>query len=796
LKLSCFSLLPLLLATVCSRGLGAPPDFTTDVKPLLQDYCYKCHGNGKKKGGLALDAVATLQDQKTWGHVLENLRTGEMPPDDAKQPTVDEREKLMKWIDLVVFAVDPDNPDPGRVTLRRLNRVEYNNTIRDLVGVDFQPADDFPADDSGYGFDDIGDVLTLSPVLFERYLAAAEKVMSMAILNDHKPRPEKIEVDLMKIEGGPKNGSTPVSRKIDENESTVQVELPMPGEYNLKLVLESQKVGADPTKMDWKFDGQELRMVELSGRKDFKEVLKAVLRVDKPGPHTLALRVLNPSAEAAKGKPNDKDKNKAKETKRTFNVRQLVLFSPPQPVKAPESQYRIFKPGAGQPNLEYAARAIIQSFGKRAFRRPLGPNEVERFVWIYKQAGIKGGNFEQSVQTALTAILVSPHFLFRDELQAQPDNPQAATPITEWALAARLSYFLWSTMPDDALFAEAEHGTLRKNLDAQVRRMLADPKAAALVENFGGQWLQLRNLKLVQPDAKLFPEWDQGLATAMERETELLFENIIHEDRPVLDFIGADYTFVNERLAKHYRIPGVEGEAFVKVQLPADRPGGILGQGSYLTLTSNPTRTSPVKRGKYVLENLLGTPPPPPPPEVPNLDDKARTELHGTLRQRMEQHRTDPVCASCHARMDPIGFGLEQFDGIGTRREQDEGAAIDSTGQLVSGEKFQGPAELEKILLTKKRPDFLRCISEKTLTYALGRGLEYYDRIAIEKIAGSLDKDPKFSNLILEVVNSVPFQMRRGEGDHRKFSEAKKTAAAESPTPALPPVAKGPTVNR
>jgi hypothetical protein len=269
----------------------------------------------------------------------------------------------------------------------------------------------------------------------------------------------------------------------------------------------------------------------------------------------------------------------------------------------------------------------------------------------------------------------------------------------------------------------------------------------------------------------------------MQRETELLFENIIHEDRPVLDFIGADYTFVNERLAKHYRIPGIEGEAFVKVTLPADRPGGILGQGSYLTLTSNPTRTSPVKRGKYVLENLLGTPPPPPPPQVPNLDDKTRTELHGTLRQRMEQHRTDPICASCHARMDPIGFGLEQFDGVGARREQDEGAAIDPTGVLVSGEKFQGPAELRKILLTKKRPDFLRCITEKALTYALGRGLEYYDRIAIEKAAASLEKNPSFSNLISEVVHSVPFQMRRGEGDHRQFSEGKKTASAE-PFPA------------
>lgn len=777
--------------------VSGPLDYSKDVKPLLETYCYKCHANGKKKGGLALDNVAALQDQKTWGHVLENLRTREMPPDDEdKQPTLDEREKIMKWIDVIVFAVDPDHPDPGRVTIRRLNRAEYNNTIRDLIGVDFQPADDFPADDSGYGFDDIGDVLTLPPVLFERYLGAAEKVMSMAILNDHKPRPEKIYVDLFKIEGGPKTGTTSISRKIDESESTVKLDLPAAGQYDVKLVVESQKVGGEAPKLEWKLDGQLLRTVELSGRKDFKEQVKGVLQVAKPGEHTLMMHVANPMAggdskTAGAKKPGDK------EDKRTFTVRQILLLSPPQPVKAPESQYRIFKAGAGQPKLELAARAIIQNFGTHAFRRPLSNTEIDRFMWIYKQAGLKGGNFEQSVQTTLTAILVSPHFLFRGELQQQPDNPQVATPITEWALASRLSYFLWSTMPDDELFAEAEHGTLRKNLDAQVKRMLADPKASAFVENFGGQWLQIRNLKLVQPDAKTFPSWDQALATAMERETEMLFETIMHEDRSVLDFIGANYTFVNERLARHYGIPNIEGEAFVKVPLPKDRVGGILGQGSYLTITSNPTRTSPVKRGKYVLENLLGTPPPPPPPQVPDLDDKARAELHGTLRQRMEQHRTDPVCASCHARMDPIGFGLEQFDGIGTVRTQDEGAVIDPTGQLVSGEKFAGPAELQKILLTTKRPDFLRCISEKTLTYALGRGLEYYDRVTIEKISASLEKNPNFSNLVMEVVNSVPFQMRRGEGDHRKFGETKKTASLPAPAPvtaALPSGSGGSTL--
>ncbi len=757
----------------------APADFANDVQPVMETYCFKCHGNGKKKGGLALDKWtspdAVVQDQKTWKHVLEALRTGEMPPDDEKQPSLDDREKIMAWIDRAVFAVDPTNPDPGRVTIRRLNRTEYNNTIRDLVGVDFRPADDFPADDSGYGFDNIGDVLSLPPVLFERYLAAAEKVISLAILNDHKPRPEKIEVDLFKITGGPKAGTTAQARKIDDNESSVAVELPVPGEYAIRLTLHSLKVGDEPTKLEWKFNGQALPTTSLTGRRDAKEALTVKGRVDKPGTYALTLRVANPLAQP--------EKDQGRPVTRNFTVRQIVFTSPPQPVKAPASQIRIFAPGRGQPNLEASARAILASFGQRAFRRPLAPAEVERFFWIAKQAEKKGANFEQAVQTALTAILVSPHFLFRGEMQPEPDNPKSASPINEWALAARLSYFLWSSMPDDALYAEAQRGTLRKNLTAQVKRMLADPKAGELVENFAGQWLQLRNLKVVQPDAKAFPNWDQSLATAMERETEMLFQAIMREDRSVLDFIGADFTYVNERLARHYRIAGVEGEAFVKVAVPKDRPGGILGHGSFLTLTSNPTRTSPVKRGKYVLDNLLGTPPPPPPPEVPDLDDKNRKELTGTLRQRMEQHRADPTCASCHARMDPIGFGLQQFDAIGARREREDDAPIDSAGVLASGEAFNGPAELRAILLAKKRGDFLRCCAEKMLTYALGRGLEFYDRPAVEKIARSLDKTPNFSNLVLEVVNSVPFQMRRGEGDHRKFSEGRKTAKASAPPP-------------
>ena len=765
----------LLLVVLASRVWGATqsvPDFSKEVRPLLESYCFKCHADGKKKGGVTFDkarATGSPDDYKLWDAVLENVKSGAMPPDDQNQPSISEREKLAQWIEAVVLAVDPNNPDPGRVTIRRLNRTEYNNTVRDLVGVDFEPGADFPADDSGYGFDNIGDVLSLPPVLFERYLQAGEKVMSAAILNDHTARPLRIAVDLLTIQGGPKNGSTPTSRKVDEHDATATIDLPVAGTYQMRLQVSSNKLGNDRTKLEMKFDGQPNGAKELKDDRDTVETIKGVIEVAKTGSHTLSFHVANSL--------DQPEMHNGKAANRTFSLRKLELFSPPQPVVAPPTQIRIFAPGRGMPNLESSARAILTAFGTRAFRRPLAPQEIERFMWIYTQAGKKGGNFEQSVQTALTAILVSPHFLFRGELQAEPDNPTSVHQINEWALASRLSYFLWSTMPDDELFGYAQHGTLRKNLEAQVQRMLKDKKAEALVENFAGQWLQIRNLQQVQPDRQTFPDWDKRLAVAMERETELLFETIMREDRSVLEFLSADYTFVNERLAEHYKIDGVEGDAFVKVKLPPHRPGGVLGQGSFLTLTSNPTRTSPVKRGKFVLENILGTPPRPPPPDVPDLNDATRSELKGTLRQRMEQHRTNATCASCHARMDPIGFGLENFDGIGAWRERDGNAPVDSSGQLVSGEKFKDASELRDILLTEKREDFFRCLTEKMLTYALGRGLEYYDKPALQKIESALQKQANFSTLVLEIVKSGPFQMRRGEGDHRKFRLPAQTAA-------------------
>jgi hypothetical protein len=767
-------------------------DFQKEIRPLLVKYCYECHGGGKKKGDIVLDtydsAEAAAKDFKVWDSVLENLRSGAMPPDDYKeQPTADDREKLMKWVQSDVFATDPNNPDPGRVTIRRLNRVEYNNTIRDLVGVDFEPADDFPADDSGYGFDNIGDVLSLPPVLFERYLAAAEKIMSAAILNDHKPRSEKIPVDLLALKGGPEKGNTPSARRVDENHASIQVELPVAGQYTFRIEASGPRVGAEATKLEVKLNGQVINIPTLPTEQEMTAKHRLVVNVAAAGKVPLTFRVQNPLAqpEMKNGKP----------VKRLVTLRKVELLTPPKPVTAPQTQLRLFSPGKGQRDLTVAARMIITNFASRAFRRPLSAIEVERFMFIYRTAGQKGGNFEQSVQTALTAILVSPHFLFRGELQPEPDNPKAAHPVNEWALASRLSYFLWSTMPDGELFAQAQAGTLRKNLDAQVVRMIKDKRSEALINNFVGQWLQTRNLLTIQPDAKTFREWNRELAVSMEKETELLIEHIMREDRPITDLLGADYTFVNERLARLYDIAGVEGEAFVKVAVPAKRPGGILGHGSFLALTSNPTRTSPVKRGKFVLENILGTPPPPAPPNVPDLNDPKRPELKGTLRQKLEMHRKEAICAGCHARMDDIGFALENFNAIGEWRDDDGGAAIETAGQLVSGEKFASATQLRDVLLKEKRKEFLTCVSEKMLTYALGRGVEYYDRPTIEKIAANTEKGgAKFSTLVTEIVKSVPFQMRRGEGDHRQFAaaakEPQKTEPKKSESTKTPPKKK------
>jgi Protein of unknown function (DUF1592)/Protein of unknown function (DUF1588)/Protein of unknown function (DUF1585)/Protein of unknown function (DUF1587)/Protein of unknown function (DUF1595) len=598
--------------------------FARQVAPILAHYCTSCHGGEKPKGQLALDLYkdedAAFKNLDIWPRVAERLHNREMPPAKRPQPTDAERELLTRWVDAALGVEDcVRKKDPGRVTLRRLNRSEYNNTIRDLVGVRFQPADDFPADDVGYGFDNIGDVLTVPPLLLEKYLAAAEKIVAEVM-------------------------ATPDLRK------------------------------------------------------------------------------------------------------------RIFIVTPPAGKDDKARQER-----------DACARKIIEDFGRHAYRRPLFPGEVERLASFVHLAESQGDGFDKGIELALEAMLTSPHFLFRVERDPRPNGKgEISLLISNFELASRLSYFLWSTMPDEELLKQAKDGTLRKNLEAQVKRMMKDPRAHALVENFAGQWLQLRNLKNASPDPARYPAFDESLRAAMQKETELFFQAILKEDRSVLDFLDADFTFVNERLARHYGIPGVKGEAFQRVKLTGGRRGGVLTQASVLTVTSNPTRTSPVKRGKWILENILGTPPPPPPANVPELSEDKKIVEAASLRKRMEQHRANPNCATCHERMDPLGFGFENFDAVGAWRDRDGNFPIDPSGVLPGGQSFKGPAEL-KAILTSRRDEFSRCLIEKMLTYAVGRGMEAFDKCTIDKIAESLARNNyRFSALVIEIVKSDPFEMRRG----------------------------------
>ncbi|HEY0863834.1 MAG TPA: DUF1592 domain-containing protein [Lacunisphaera sp.] len=923
-----------------------PVDYIKDVKPLLENYCYECHGDGVSKSGLALDAYATVADvhaaRPKWEAVLRNVSSHVMPPDDGGPiPTVAEREIISRFVEQELYQLDPANPDPGRVVLRRLNRAEYNATIRDLVGVDFKPADDFPPDDSGYGFDNIGDVLTLPPVLLEKYLAAADKVMDSAIVTDpirsevrripaslaaigfnaigdrgdgwvhlisleeddaavelalpagdylfrvqayatvvggavkgqgseqplefqDHPGPTKLALLLndtfvknfdlgtdeknpgvyearlgvpagrhrfraavLRNRGGAANETfmlngrlgrqqpgivyakwleiegplpaatrrypaarlavtgegkfTPAGERILQKEGEVAVEINTPHETEviLRASAYAQQSGSEPARMEFRIDGKPVRTFDVLAPATAQplprqRVFSLTLLTARPyvyehrlklpaGSHRFSAAFVNDFTDPQATNPNLTDRN--------LIIQNLEVADLSQPVLTPEKPAPIAGLFTRTADNPASARAIVEKFTRRAWRRPVESAEIDRLMRLYATARAQGDGFEAGVKLALKAALISPHFLFIGDTRTATASTPGPRPLDEFALASRLSYFLWSSMPDDELLDLAERGQLRANLRAQVQRLLASPKSRALVENFAGQWLQTRSLETFAPDKQLFPEYDPVLRAAMQRETELFFEHVMRADRSLFDFLTGDYTFVNGRLAKLYGLPGVTGDDFQQVSLAATPRRGVLTHASVLTLTSNPNRTSPVKRGKWVLDNLLGTPPPPPPPNIPELDDKSR-KLTGTLRQQMSQHSTSPTCASCHTRMDPIGFGLENFNAIGAWRDQDGGSPVDSTGELANGDKFAGAAELTKLLAEKKRFEFLRCLADRTLTYALGRGTEYYDRPALEQIVRDVEAGgDKFSALILAVAESFPFQNRRGEKPTEKTAE-------------------------
>ncbi|GAB5443326.1 MAG: hypothetical protein Fues2KO_36750 [Fuerstiella sp.] len=609
------------VTTVCIAQTPLPPDhFSTVIKPFLENHCTACHSGEGAEAGIDFeryDKSSKIQtDFDHWEKVLRLIKERQMPPAEETQPTADELLAIVNAIQAELDSFDCSTArHPGRVTIRRLNRAEYNNTIRDLLKLDLQLAKDFPSDDVGEGFDNIGDVLTIPPLLMEKYLAAAQTI----------------------------------AKAVQQNEVARKIVLPEEAENDSETV--------------------------------------AVIR---------------------------------------RNLRQ---------------------------------------FASKAWRRPVTDEEEQRVFALVQAAYESGAENDEIFVTVVSAILSHPNFLFRIERDPTPDDEDGIRALDGYELATRLSYFLWSSMPDQELFDAAADGSLTQPavLESQAIRMLHDPKAQALVNNFAGQWLQLRDVDRLQPDPEMFAAFDDELRHAMKRETEVFFETMMREDRSVLEFLTADFTYVNARLAKHYGIDGVKGEQFQKVAAPPGRRG-VLTHAGILMLTSNPTRTSPVKRGKWVLENILAEPPPPPPPDVPELEEG--TETLGSLREQMEQHRSNPACAVCHVKMDAIGFGMENFDAVGAWRERDGRFEVDASGELPGGRSFDGAADLMQILADQKKTEFLRCLSRKMLVYALGRGLTTYDRCAINEIVSSLEANEyRFSKMVTSIVLSDPFRFRERVSD-------------------------------
>ncbi len=747
-------------AAIEARDADLSTRFGQHVGPFLTKYCNDCHGDALAEGGLDFtkyrDVESVRGDREKWEHVEAMLAIRAMPPADHDPlPTEPERKQMLAWLDEALGVDCSLERDPGRVTIRRLNRKEYSNTVRDLVGIDFDPAKDFPSDDVGYGFDNIGDVLSLPPLLLEKYVDAAERITEAAIdVDAFEPFEKSYSDRQLLVDGRPNARGGQFVTLASSGEVQADVDWPRDGRYEVRIEASADQAGDEPARMEFKLAGRSVKTFDVTGRRKTKVYVATVEA--KKGRGRVAARFVNDYYNPGAPNPNERDRNLHVGS---FEVRSLD--GPGRDALAATHRKLIpVRPGDGTSTREAALRAL-RPFAKRAFRRPVDDAELDKYVALVEMVVENGDSFERAMQIAMQGVLVSPHFLFRLE-----GDPAAASEreLDDWELATRLSYFLWSTMPDDELFQLAEAGRLHEPdvLDAQVRRMLRDGRSRALVENFGGQWLNLGQLDEIRPDTKTFKGFDEQLKQDMKRETLAFFEWVMRQDRSVLDFLGAKKTFVNERLAEHYGIEGVRGETLREVSLDGLPRAGVLTQGSVLLLTSNPNRTSPVKRGKWIMENLLGTPPPEAPPNVPTLEEAAEANPGATLREQLELHREDPVCRSCHEQMDTLGFGFETFDAVGRFRTMDGGHAIDASGVLPSGKKFNGPVDLITLLQSEPEP-FVRNLSAKMLTYALGRGLEYYDECAVDEIAENVAKgDHRFSRMVLEVVRSDPFLKRRG----------------------------------
>ncbi|MFH1301925.1 MAG: DUF1592 domain-containing protein [Planctomycetota bacterium] len=763
----------LLLTNVVSTN-AAPPDveksekqFQSQIKQFITKYCLDCHTGEEAEAGLALEKYKTrtsiLEHREAWEKIVQRIQIQSMPPKDAAaQPTDTEREDILAWFDDTLYGIDcSGDVNPGRVTIRRLNRNEYNNTIRDLVGIDFEPANNFPSDDVGYGFDNIGDVLSLPPLLMEKYLDAAEQIAEKAIFAN---TPDSYPWTEIPDKNFTKEGAVTLGKRNAgfHSRGTIlgTINLQQAGKYEFRIAAGQTPAGTEAAKMEVKLDGKLLKTFDVKAGIDVPEKYTLPQAIALPkGKHVLAISFLNDFYDP-KGPPKERDRN--------LYVYDVSYKGPlgQLPADLPASHNKIITctPGSGR-SIHYCAERIMKQLAEQAFRRPVSREEIKPIVELVEATISSGRTFEQGIQVGLQAVLVSPHFLFRIEGIKNPEHAGSSNTqkMNQYEIASRLSYFLWSSMPDEKLLELAAQGRLDdpRTLQVQVKRMLEDPKSEAFVKNFAGQWLNLRNLEELTPDPKKFRGFNSQLKEDMRQETEAFFSYIMKEDRSVIEFINADYTFMNERLAKFYGNDQVKGETFQKVNLDKTKRAGLITQASILTLTSNPGRTSPVKRGKWIMENILGTPPPAPPPNVPELEASAKANPNATLREQLALHRKIPGCAACHDQMDPLGLGFENFDAIGRWRDKEGKHKIDSSGQLPSGQTFKSPVELIAILEQQKQ-GFCRSLTEKMLTYAIGRGVEFYDKCAIDEITANFTaKGYRFSALVTEIVLSDPFLKRQ-----------------------------------
>jgi hypothetical protein len=749
---------------------------TSPIHSLVGRYCADCHDNESKKGGLDLDSISRgeIPDHSDkWERVIRKLRARQMPPIGKERPPDKMYDDVVAELESSLDRAAATNPNPGRTeTLRRLNRTEFQNAIRDLLALDIDASALLPKDDVSHGFDNVA-VENLSPTLLNRYIGAAAKISRLAIGAARRApggdtmriRPDVTQEE--HVEGLPLG---------TRGGALIPFTFPRDGEYEVQIRLtrdrnEHVEGLREPHELEVLLDRERVTLFTVTPPKgdDFEKV-DAHLKVRVPvtaGPHGLGVTFLKNSSSLVETRrqPYQARYNMHRHPRLTPAIYQISINGPYDSPAAGDtpSRRRIFVSQPENPaDEDGCAERILTELMRRAYRRPVTGADLERPIALYRRAKAADG-FEAGIEAALSAVLVSPEFLFRIERDPPGVAPNTAYGVGDLALASRLSFFLWSSIPDDELLATAERGELHdpRVLEKQARRVLADSRAENLVRNFTGQWLYLRNLESITPDLRLFPDFDDNLRQAFRRETELHVETLLREDRSVLDLLEADYTFLNERLAKHYGIPNVYGTRFRRVVLDRDsKRGGLLRQGSILTVTSYATRTSPVIRGKWVLENLVGAPPPPPLPDVPALKDNTVSATL-SVRARLAEHRTNAACASCHNLMDPIGFSLENFDAVGRWRTLEEGEPVDASGGLPDGSTFTGVSGLEKGLL--KRPEiFVATLTEKLLTFALGRGLESYDAPAIRKIVREAQaKDYHFSSIILGIVKSTPFTMRR-----------------------------------